>query len=118
MKNDEINYKNLTKYQLQQLKGIYIESRINKMTHEELKNFVKEVLDLQVNGTVGGDEEREVWKEMKDHFKDDFEIKLQHVINTNKNQEIINPEQEEFLERLKILENRKNEEKETNTDMW
>ena len=50
------------------------------MSENELRKFVKEVLELQVRGTVGSEEEREVWKEMKDYFKDDFEKKIQEVV--------------------------------------
>ena len=75
MKNAEITFKDLTTSQLNALKELFIESRVDSMTEESLRAFVKEVLELQVTGTVGNEEEKEVWKEMRDHFKNDFEHK-------------------------------------------
>ncbi len=101
------------------LKETYIESRVKAMSEKELRKFAREVLDLQVRGTVGNEEEREVWKEMKDHFNDDFEKIIKEIIKIKKNEDItLDGEQEEFKQRLELLENRKVEENHKNKDMW
>ena len=111
MKSDEISFKDLTKAQLDALKDLYVDSRVESMSEVDLKKFAKEVLDLQVSGTVGNQEEREVWKEMKEHFDGNFEKKIKEVINTKGLEEVvISPEEEDFQKRLEILEKRKEEE--------
>ena len=119
VKQVEINFKDLNKVQLDTLKDVYIESRLNAMSEIELRKFAREVLDLQVRGTVGNEEEREVWKEMKDHFQDDFEHKIKEVVKVKGSEDItIEPEKEDFLKRLELLEQRQKEESKTNEDMW
>ena len=119
MKDKAITFKDLTKAQLDALKDLYIDSRVDSMSEVDLRKFVKEVLDLQVRGTVGNEEEREVWKEMKDHFEENFEEKIKAVIKAKGSEEVvIPPEEEEFKKRLEVLEQRKKEESETNVDMW
>ena len=119
MKDEAISFKDLTKAQLDALKDLYIDSRVDSMSEVDLRKFVKEVLDLQVRGTVGNEEEREVWKEMKDHFEENFEEKIKAVIKEKGSKEVvISPEEEEFKKRLEVLEQRKKEESETNVDMW
>ncbi len=119
MKNEEISFKDLSKAQLDALKDCYIDSRVESMTEIDLRKFVREVLELQVRGTVGNEEERETWKEMKEHFDDKFEEKIKEVIKMNESLEvIINPEEEEFKKRLELLEARKNETSKSNEDMW
>ena len=119
MKDEAISFKDLTKAQLDALKDLYIDSRVGSMSEIELRKFVKEVLDLQVRGTVGNEEEREVWKEMKEHFEESFEEKIKAVIKAKGSEEVvIPPEEEEFKKRLEVLEQRKKEKNETNVDMW
>ena len=119
MKDKAITFKDLTKAQLDALKDLYIDSRVDSMSEVDLRKFVKEVLDLQVRGTVGNEEEREVWKEMKDHFEENFEEKIKAVIKAKGSEEVvIPPEEEVFKKRLEVLEQRKKEERETNVDMW
>ncbi len=119
MKNEEISFKDLTKAQLDDLKDAYIDSRVGSMSEVDLRHFVREVLDLQVRGTVGNEEEREIWKEMKDHFADNFEQKIKAVLNLKgSKKEIILPEGSEFEKRLQLLEQRKLEECKENEDMW
>ena len=118
MKDEAISFKDLTKAQLGALKDLYIDSRVDSMSEIDLRKFVKEVLDLQVRGTVGNEEEREVWKEMKEHFEENFEEKIKAVIKEKGSEAVvISPEEEEFKKRLEALEQRKKEESETNVDM-
>ena len=119
MITEGMNYKDLTKGQLEALKDIYMDRRVKGMSDIELRKFVREVLELQVRGTVGNTEEREVWKEMKDYFEEDFENQINEVIKSNTLEEVsISPEQEEFQKRLKVLEQRKAEQSEKTEDMW
>lgn len=119
MAKDEITYKELSGRQLESLKEIYIESRITSMNEDDLRKFVKAIISDQINGTVGNQEEREAWKEMKEHFGEGFEKILKEVLNTNSpSDESISPEQIELERRLDLLEKRKNESSNVNEDMW
>ena len=108
-----------TKYQLDSLKDLYLDSLLESMTEVDLKKLAREVLDLQVNGTVGNDEEREVWNEMKEHFGKDFEENIKEVINVKLEEKIeLSPEEQEFKKRLDVLEKRKEEQNQKDIDMW
>ncbi len=114
-----ITHKDLTKQQLEALKEIYIERRINDMSEDALRKFAKDVLQLQVRGTVGNEEEKEVWKEMEEHFKEDFGNQIKTVIKMKGNEEEYIPsKEEEFQKRLEVLEQRKSESSNKNEDMW
>ena len=119
IKKQEITFKDLSKEQLSALKELYIESRIKTMTELELKSFAKAVLDLQIHGTVGNEEEREVWKEMNNHFNDTFLSKIQEVIKVKKSNQVnLDEEQEDFQKRLELLEQRKATKNTKTEDMW
>ena len=121
MKQDEIYFKDLSNKQLDYLKDIYIESRISAMDKDELIKFVKSIITDQIKGTVGNQEEKEAWKEMKEYFKDDFEEKLKEVIKEKGSsvEDYLNPEQEELEKRLDLIEKRKKEKKDnSHEDMW
>ena len=65
------------------------------------------------------EEEREVWKEMKEHFKDRFEEIIQQVLTVNgSSTEELSPEQKELRTRLELLEKRKKEKGDLKEDMW
>ncbi len=115
----EISYKDLSNDQLDNLKDLFIASRISIMSEEDLREFVRIIISDQIKGTVGNEEEREAWKEMKDHFKDDFEEVIKEVlkINSTANEEV-SPEKEELTRRLKLLEQRKKEKSDEKEDMW
>ena len=121
MKKAEITFQDLSKVQLDALKEVYIESRLNTMSEVDLRKFAKEVLELQVQGTVVNEEEREIWKEMKEHFKDDFYQKIKEVKKIKGIKEEIledDIEKEDFKKRLEILEKRSKEESKKSNDMW
>ena len=119
MKPKEFSFKDLSKGQLDALKELYIDSRLNSMSIEELRRFTKEVLSLQVMGTVGAEEEKEVWKEMKQHFEDDFPAKVKEVIKAKGAQEVLlEQEEDDFKKRLELLEKRKIESPQKKLDMW
>ena len=120
MSNDEITYKDLNKIQLDKLKDIYISSRIEQMPEIELRIFVKSVITDQIKGTVGNEEEREAWNEMRDHFDNDFPEKIKQVISDKDLdlQPMASPEQLELEKRIKLLEERNKQKDEKSMDMW
>ena len=119
MTNEELTYKDLSKKQLDSLKDIYIQTRVNSMNEEDLRSFASEVLELQIRVTVGADEEKEVWKEMKEYFGDSFSVHIKEIIKVDGDVETaIDQAQETFKKRLEVLEQRKLENKDQNEDMW
>ena len=76
MSNDEINFKDLSDLELDKLKDIYVESRLKNMSEADLRNFFRISIEDQIKGTVGNQEEKEAWLEMKEYFKDDFQDKI------------------------------------------
>ena len=116
---DELTYKDLSKTELDALKDMYIESRVETMSESDLKKFVKEIIIDQVKGTVGNAEEREAWEEIKDHFSGDLSKKILEVkerCNKNYKEEAKSPEEIEFARRLGLLEQQ--QEEKANKDMW
>ena len=119
MTKEEISYKDLTNSQLDSLKEIYIETRIQQMSKEDLIKFAREVLEIQIKGTVGNEEEREAWKEMKEYFKDNLEDRIKEVLKIKGSDlEESSPEQKELEERLELIEKRKKEKDDEVKDMW
>tara|TARA_Y100001968_G_scaffold314850_1_gene340715 strand:- start:80 stop:439 length:360 start_codon:yes stop_codon:yes gene_type:complete len=119
MSKDEINYKDLTSKQLGTLKELYVDNRVKSMSEIDLRKFVREALELQVRGTVGNEEEREVWKEMKEYFAGDFDDQITQIVKENWAEEVaVPPEQLEFQKRLELLEQRKSEKSDESEDMW
>ena len=97
MAKEEISYKDLSNRQLENLKELYIESRLSEMGEEDLRIFVKTIIADQIKGTVGHQEEKEAWKEMKDHFDDNFEKTIKDVLKAGGiSDESISPEQQEL----------------------
>ena len=119
MTKEEVSYKDLSNRQLDNLKELYIESRLSEMSEEDLRVFVKAIITDQIKGTVGHQEEKEAWKEMKDHFDDDFEKTIKDVLKAaGISDESISPEQQELEKRLDLLEKRKKDSDNLTADMW
>tara|TARA_B100000700_G_C14952156_1_gene812190 strand:- start:975 stop:1340 length:366 start_codon:yes stop_codon:yes gene_type:complete len=119
MEKPEITHKDLSKEELDSLKDLYIDQRINSMSEKDLKGFAKEILDLQIRGTVGNEEEKEVWKEIQDFFKDDFVNKLENILITNnKENSESDIEIDSREKRLELLKKRKEEGVQKKEDMW
>ena len=120
MTEKDYSYKDLSQWELNKLKDLYVTSRLNKMTEDELRNFVKTIIDDQIKGTVGNEEEREAWKEMKDYFQDDFEAEIKKIKSKSEktNGPLISPEEEERNRRLEMVEKLKEERKKADADMW
>ena len=116
---EEITYKDLTEKELDSLKDIYISSRVNSMSENDLRLFVREIIIDQIKGTVGNAEEKEAWEEMKEHFSENLSNKIDEVkakFANNKNVKIKSPEEIEFDKRLSHL--KQQQEEKSNKDMW
>ena len=117
MKKKSFIYSDLSKQQLEKLKEFYIQKKIESMSHEELKQFVLEVISLQINDTIDKEEEMEAWREMSDFFGEQFEIVIQNIQTKYIDQKnILETEIDSQKQRIELLE-RNNLDKEK-TDMW
>ena len=87
------------------------------MSHQELKQYVLEIISHQINDTIGKEEEMEAWKEMSDFFGEQFEINILEIQTKyidDKN--VIETEIDSQKQRIELLErNNLDQEK---TDMW
>ena len=116
---EELTYKDLTTNELDSLKDIYISSRVNSMTENDLRLFAREIIIDQIKGTVGNAEEKEAWEEIKDHFSDDLSKKILEVkarFSKNSKEELKSPEVIEFDKRLSLL--KQQQEEKSSNDMW
>ena len=117
MKKKSITYSDLSKKQLQYLKELYIQKKVEDMTHTELKKFVKEIISHQINDTIGKEEEREAWSEMSHFFGEQFEIiilEIQQKYEGKENSQ--NFDEDTQKHRLELLE--KNSIDNSKQDMW
>ena len=117
MKKKSIIYSDLSKKQLETLKELYIQKKVESMSHQELKKYVLEIISHQINDTIGKEEEMEAWREMSDFFGEQFEIiilEIQTKYGDDKN--VNNTEIDPQKQRLELLErNKLDQDKE---DMW
>ena len=117
MKKKSIIYSNLSKKQLENLKELYIQKKVESMSHQELKQYVLEIISHQINNTIGKEEEMEAWREMSDFFGERFEIiilEIQTKYIDEKN--VMETEIDSQKQRIELLErNNLDQEKK---DMW
>ena len=116
---EEFTYKDLRKNELEALKDIYISTRVEAMSENELREFVREIIIDQIKGTVGNSEEREAWEEMKDYFSENFTNRILAVkekFNKKNKDEQKSPEEIEFDRRLGLLKQK--QEEISSKDMW
>ena len=117
MKKKSIIYSDLSKKQLEILKELYIQKKVESMSHEELKQYVLEIISHQINDTIGKEEEMEAWREMSDFFGEQFEINILEIQTKyidDKN--VIETEIDSQKQRIELLErNNLDQEKK---DMW
>ena len=117
MKKKAIIYTDLSKKQLEILKELYIQKKVESMSHQELKQYVLEIISHQINDTIGKEEEMEAWREMSDFFGEQFEInilEIQAKYIDDKN--VIETEINSQKQRIELLErNNLDQEKK---DMW
>ena len=117
MKKKPIIYSDLTKKQLENLKELYVQKKIESMSHQELKQYVLEIISHQINDTIGKEEEMEAWGEMSDFFgeqfeKTIFEIQTKYIDDKN----VIKTEIDIQKQRIELLN--KNNLDQDKTDMW
>ena len=117
MKKKSIIYSDLSKKQLENLKELYIKKKVESMSHEDLKQYVLEIISHQINDTIGKEEEIEAWSEMSDFFGEQFEtiiLEIQTKYIDHKN--VIETEIDSQKQRIELLErNNCDQEKK---DMW
>ncbi len=117
MKKKCIIYSDLSKKQLETLKELYIQKKVESMSHQELKEYVLEIISHQINDTIGKEEEMEAWREMSDFFGEQFEINILEIQTkyiADKN--VIETEIDSQKKRIELLE-RNNLDPEKK-DMW
>ena len=117
MKKKPIIYSDLSKKQLENLKELYIQKKVESMSHQELKQYVLEIISHQINDTIGKEEEMEAWKEMSDFFGEQFEIiilEIQTKYIDDKN--VLETEIDPQKQRIELLE--KNNLDQEKKDMW
>lgn len=118
MTEKKISYSDLSKKQLQNLKEIYIQKKVNGMSQKELKDFVLEIISHQIHETIGKEEELEAWQEMESFFGDQFShiiLELQERINDN-DDNFQKLEKNNQTERLELLERQATDVQKK--DMW
>ena len=117
MKKKSIIYSDLSKKQLENLKELYTQKKVESMSHQELKEYVLEIISHQINDTIGKEEEMEAWREMSDFFGEQFEIiilEIQTKFIDDKN--VLETEIDPQKQRIELLErNNLDQEKK---DMW
>ena len=117
MKKKSITYADLTKKQLEHLKELYIQKKVECMSHKELKEFVLEIISHQINDTIGKEEEMEAWREMSSFFGEQFEFVTLEIQQKYASNESLQNFQEDTQEhRLELLE--KNNLEKEKQDMW
>ena len=117
MKKKSIIYSDLSKKQLENLKELYIQKKVESMSNQELKQYVLEIISHQISDTIDKEEEMEAWREMSDFFGEQFEInvlEIQAKYIDDKN--VIETEIDSQKQRIELLErNNLDQEKK---DMW
>ena len=117
MNNKPTIYTDLSKKQLENLKEIYIEKKVESMSHQELKKYVLEIISHQINDTIGKEEEMEAWREMSDFFGEQFEIIILEIQTKYiDDKKVVETEIDSRKQRIELLKmNNLDKEK---TDMW
>ena len=117
MKKKHINYSDLSKKQLENLKELYIQKKVQSMSHQELKKYVLEIVSHQINETIGKEEEMEAWREMSDFFGEQFEIIISEIQTKYIDQKnILETEIDSQKQRIELLE--RNNFDQDKKDMW
>ena len=117
MKKKPIVYSDLSKKQLENLKELYIQKKVDSMSHQELKQYVLEIISHQINDTIGKEEEMEAWREMSDFFGEQFEINILEIqAKYIEDKNVIETKIDSQQQRIALLErNNLDQEKK---DMW
>tara|TARA_Y100000991_G_scaffold211791_1_gene194885 strand:- start:328 stop:735 length:408 start_codon:yes stop_codon:yes gene_type:complete len=117
MKKKLFIYSDLSKKQLENLKELYINKKVESMSHQELKQYVLDIISHQIRDTIDKEEEMEAWREMSEFFGEQFEIIILEIQSKYiDDQNLIDTEIDPQKQRLALLEkNNLNQEKK---DMW
>ena len=117
MKKKSIVYSDLSKKQLENLKELFIQKKVESMSHRELKQYVLEIISHQINDTIGKEEEMEAWREMSDFFGEQFEIIILEIQTKYiDDKKVVETEMDSQKQRIELLErNTLDQEKK---DMW
>ena len=117
MKKKHINYSDLSKKQLENLKKLYVQKKIESMSLQELKEYVQDIISHQVNDTIDKEEEMEAWREMSDFFGEQFEIVIQEIkIKYIDDKNVLETEIDSQKQRIELLE--RNNVDQDKKDMW
>jgi len=117
MKKKPIIYSDLSKKQIENLKELYVQKKIESMSHQELKEYVKDIISHQVNDTIDKEEEMEAWREMSDFFGEQFEIVIQEIqIKYIDDKNVFETEIDSQKQRIELLE--RNNSDQEKKDMW
>ena len=117
MKQKTIKYTDLSKNQLQVLKDLYIQNKVECKSHKDLKDFVQEIITHQINDTIGEEEEVEAWTEMSNFYGNEFEsIVLEIQQKYAEKDRLENFEEDTQARRVELLE--KNSFENEKKDMW
>ena len=117
MKKKSIVYSDLSKKQLEILKELYIQKKVESMSQQELKQYVLEIISHQINNTIGKEEEMEAWREMSDFFGEQFEINIQEIQTKYIDQKSVLETEIDFQKhRIELLE--KSNLDQEKKDMW
>ena len=117
MKKKPIIYSDLSKKHLENLKELYIQKKVESMSHQDLKQYVLEIISHQIKDTIDKEEEMEAWREMSDFFGEQFEIITLEILTKYidyKNE--IEKEIDSQKQRIKLLE--RNNFDQEKKDMW
>ena len=117
MKKKSIIYSDLSKKQLEILIELYIQKKVESMSHQELKEYVQDIISHQVNDTIDKEEEMEAWREMSDFFGEQFEIVIQEIqIKYIDDKNVLETEIDSQRQRIELLE--RNNVDQEKKDMW
>ena len=117
MKKMPICYSDLSKKQLENLKELYIQKKVESMSHQELKQYVLEIISHQINDTIDKEEEMEAWREMSDFFGEQFEITILEIQKKYIDQKnVLETEIDTQKQRIELLE--RNNFDHEKKDMW
>ena len=117
MKKRSFIYSDLSKKQLEILKELYVQKKVESMSQKELQEYVLESISHQINDTIGKEEEMEAWREMSDFFGEQFEIvTLEIQAKYSEDMSVLDKEIDPLKQRLELLE--RNTFDQEKKDMW
>ena len=117
MKKQSLIYSDLSKKQLENLKELYVQKKVESMSHKELKQYVLEIISHQINDTIDKEEEMEAWREMSEFFGEQFEELILEIKTKYSDYEnVLDTEIDPRKQRLELLE--RNNPDHDKKDMW